>query len=90
MAPLDADRHRRELLDRRERDVAARETELTGHRPWRALLWRMRLAPLRVVEFLIGTWLVVSAMITGSGLMAVSALMCGTVIVAAALIRLVE
>jgi hypothetical protein len=33
MAPLDADRHRRELLERRERDVAAREAELAARRP---------------------------------------------------------
>jgi hypothetical protein len=90
MAPLDADRRRRELLERRERDVAAREAELAGRRPWRALLWRIRLAPLRIVELIAGSWLVVSAMIAGSGLLAVSALVCGTLVVAAALIRLAD
>jgi hypothetical protein len=87
MAPLDADRRRREALERRERDVAAREAELAGRRPWRALLWRARLAPWRVVELILGSWLVVAA-VSGGEALAVSALLCGIVLAAAALLQL--
>jgi hypothetical protein len=55
MASLDSDRQRRQLLERRERDVAAREAELAGRRPWRGLLWRARLLPLRVIELIVGS-----------------------------------
>jgi hypothetical protein len=88
MASLDADRRRREALERRERAVAAREAELAGRRPWRALIWRARLAPLRIVELVVGSWLVVSAIVAGSGLVAVSAVLCGLVLVAAAVMQL--
>lgn len=88
MAPLDADRRRREALERRERDVAARESELAGRRPWRGLLWRAQLAPLRVVELVAGAWLVVVALAGGSQLLSVSAFLAGVLLVAAAVLSL--
>jgi hypothetical protein len=66
MAPLDAETHRRAALERRERDVAAREAELAGGRMWRALLWRVRLVPLRLVELVVGSWLTVPAIVAGT------------------------
>lgn len=88
MAPLDADRRRREALERRERDVAAREAELAARRPWRGLLWRARLVPLRVVELVVGSWLAVVAVVGGSELTSVSAFLSGVLLVTAAVLSL--
>jgi hypothetical protein len=88
MAPLDADRWRREALERRERDVAARESELAGRRPWRGLLWRAQLVPLRIVELVAGAWLVVVAVVGGTQLESVSAFLAGVLLVAAAVLSL--
>jgi hypothetical protein len=49
------ERRRREALERRERAVAAREAELAGRRPWRAMVWRARLAPPRIAELIVGS-----------------------------------
>ncbi|HEY7078025.1 MAG TPA: hypothetical protein VH418_21755 [Solirubrobacteraceae bacterium] len=88
MAPLDADAHRRAVLDRREREVAAREAELARGRMWRALVWRVRLVPLRLVELIIGTWLAVAAVVGGAEVLRVSALLSGVLLVTAAVLQL--
>jgi hypothetical protein len=92
---MDTDRHRtlgerrrREELERRERAVAAREAEMRGGRPWRSLLWRVRLAPLRIVELIAGAWLMVVSLMAGSTVPAVSTMLCGAVLVAVSIIRL--
>lgn len=87
MAPLDADRSRREALERRERALAAREAELAGRRPWRALLWRAQLAPLRVIELVVGSGLVLVAL-AGGPLLSVSAFVAGVLLVAVAVLSL--
>jgi hypothetical protein len=90
MAPLDADAHRRAALERREREVAAREAELAGGRLWRALLWRARMVPLRVVELIVGTWLAVAAIVAGHAVISVSALLAGVLLVTAAVLQLAD
>jgi hypothetical protein len=90
MAPLDADAHRRAALERREREVAAREAELAGGRLWRALLWRARMVPLRVVELVLGSWLAVAAVIAGHAVLSVSALLCGVLLITAAVLQLAD
>jgi hypothetical protein len=48
-------------LERRERRVAARESELRAHRPLRRLWWALQLAPLTAIELACVVALVVAS-----------------------------